>query len=182
MLENLTLIDRSGEVEAASFLVDMNVVFEQFVARRLRDLLWDRLDVEAQTRTHLGVGRRVLMKPDLEFRRRGLVVYVGDTKYKFTEDAEARPSDYYQLLAYTTALDLDEGVLIYCRDVGSEPEGAVTVRHAGKRLMTYALDLQGSADEIEREMARLAAWVIDRSLRITDKPGLVREDSLAATP
>lgn len=159
LLENLTLIDQAGDIAAASFLVDMNVIFEKFVASRLKGLLWERLDVDVQTSAHLGEGKRVLMKPDLEFSRGNRTVYVGDTKYKVTDNAEGRSSDYYQMLAYTTALDLDEGVLIYCRDVGSEAEGAVTVQHAGKRLMTYALDLHGSADDIAVEMEALADWI-----------------------
>jgi 5-methylcytosine-specific restriction enzyme subunit McrC len=53
---------------------------------------------------------QVRMKPDLEFRRQGTTAYVGDIKYKLTADARARNADYYQLLAYTTAMDLPEGV------------------------------------------------------------------------
>ena len=86
------------------------------------------------------------IRPDLRFRhpRSGSVTYVGDIKYKLTADATARSADYYQLLAYTTALNLPEGVLIYCQADGGEPAGEVTVRHAGKKLHVRALDLSGS--------------------------------------
>ena len=100
----------------------------------------------SQTRAHLGVGNRVLMRPDLEFRRRGKPAYVADIKYKLTADANARNADYYQLLAYTTALDLPEGVLIYCLADGGVEHRSVTVRHAGKVLHTKAVDLTGDAD------------------------------------
>ena len=61
-------------------------------------------------------GRQVAMRPDLVFREPGGDErYVGDVKYKLTADARGRSGDYYQLLAYTTAMDLPEGVLIYCR-------------------------------------------------------------------
>ena len=42
----------------------------------------------------------------------------------------ARTADYYQLLAYTTALDLPEGVLIYCLADGGQPD---TVGHRPPR-------------------------------------------------
>lgn len=81
---------------------------------------------------YLAEGRHVRMKPDLEFRRRGATAYVGNMKYKLTGDARARTADYYQLLAYTTTLDLPEGVLIYCLADGGAPSSAVTVHHAAK--------------------------------------------------
>lgn len=162
LLENLTLVDRAGKTHAAAFLLDMNVLFERFVTARLTELLRGRLDVRPQTHAHLGAGRQVLMRPDLEFHRADSTVYVADTKYKLTDDGAARTADYYQLLAYTTALDLPEGALIYCRDASGEIERAVTVRGSGKRLMTYALDLGGTSGEIEAELARLADWLADR--------------------
>ncbi len=162
LLENLSLIDREGETTAASFLVDMNALFEKFVAERLKKLLWDRLEVTAQDRAHLGERKKVLMKPDLVFLLDSRAVYVGDTKYKLTDDAEAKSADYYQLLAYCTALRLDEGVLIYCRNVGDDSEGEVVVRHAGQRLLTYALDLGGSPEDIDRELEKLANWIDGR--------------------
>jgi hypothetical protein len=59
--------------------------------------------------------------PDLWFHHpsSGSVTYVGDIKYKLTADAQARSTDYYRLLAYATALDLPEGVLIYCQTDGA---------------------------------------------------------------
>lgn len=159
LLENLTLADQTGTTSASSFLVDMNKLYERFVTERLRRALRGRLEVRAEPPVHLDRGRRVLMKPDLEFRRRGETVFVGDLKYKLTGDARARTADYYQLLAYTTALDLPEGVLVYCLADGGIPAGTVTVRHAGKRLHLHALDLQGSAAHIDAEVTRLADWI-----------------------
>ena len=103
------------------------------------------------------------MRPDLEFRRRGTPVYVADIKYKLTADAVARNADYYQLLAYTTALDLPEGVLIYCLADGGTPEHSVTVRHAGKVLHTRAVDLTGPPAAVAAEITVLADWIADRA-------------------
>lgn len=163
LLDNLTLVDQRGVTTASSFMVDMNKLFERFVTERLRRALRGRLEVWAEPHVHLAEGRRVLMKPDLHFRRRGHSAYVGDIKYKLTADARALNADYYQLLAYTTALDLPEGVLIYCLADEGRPSSSVTVRHSGRRLHTMALDLGGSAADVELEIARLADWIAGRA-------------------
>lgn len=162
LLENLTLVDRRGRTTASSFLVDMNKLFERFVTARLRRALQGRLEVRAEPLVELAYGRQVRMKPDLEFRQRGKTVYVGDVKYKLTAEARARNADYYQLLAYTTALDVSEGVLVYCLADGGRPERSVTVRNAGKVLHTRAIDLSGPPDAVAAELNAVADWVVDR--------------------
>ena len=163
LLSNLTLVDQRGDRTASSFLVDMNRLFEDFVTHRLRRELRGRLEVRSQSLAHLGVGGKVRMRPDLVFRQRGADVYVADIKYKLTSDARARTNDNYQLLAYTTALDLPEGVLIYCLADGGRPEGMVTVRHADKLLHTLAIDLTGPPDSVDRAIEEAASWITDRA-------------------
>ena len=165
LLANLTLADRLGKRSASSFLIDMNQLFEDFVTQRLRRELRGRLEVLSQFGTHLAERRQVSIRPDLVFRRQGREVLVADIKYKLTGDAQARTSDYYQLLAYTTALDLPEGLLIYCLADGGRPEGVVTVRHAGKRLHTLAIDLTGPPSAVAAELSSLSEW-INRRARI----------------
>jgi len=165
LLDHLTLVDRRGGTTAASFMVNMNDLFERFVTERLRGALEGRLVVEDQTHDSLDIEMKVRIKPDLRLRhpRSGSVAYVGDIKYKLTADAVARSADYYQLLAYTTALDLPEGVLIYCQADGGRPAREVTVRHAGKKLHVRALDLSGSPAEVGAGIERLADWIAARS-------------------
>ena len=163
LLENLTLVDQRGDHSASSFLVDMNKLFEDFVTQRLRRELRGRLEVLSQFGTHLAERRQVPIRPDLVFRKRGREVLVADIKYKLTGDAQARTSDYYQLLAYTTALNLGEGLLIYCLPDGGRPEGVVTVRHAGKRLHTLAIDLTGPSDAVASAISELAGWIHERA-------------------
>ncbi|MDE0606322.1 MAG: hypothetical protein OXH78_04095 [Acidimicrobiaceae bacterium] len=167
LLENLSLVDRRGNRSASSFLVDMNRLFEDFVTQRLRRALRGRLEVRSQAKSHLGVRKQVPIRPDLVFRKQGREVYVADIKYKLTADAKARNSDYYQLLAYTTALDLPEGVLIYCLVDGGEPESAVAVRHAGKLLHTRAINLSGPPDSVTAEISQTADWIASQANRLT---------------
>ena len=168
LLDNLTLVDRRGATTAASFMVNMNDLFERFVTERLRRALQGRLVLESQGSDYLDMGKKVRVRPDLRFRhpRSGSVTYVADIKYKLTADARGRGADYYQLLAYTTALDLPEGVLIYCQTDGGKPAGEITVRYAGKRLHVRAMDLSGSPAEVGEEIERLADWIATRSERV----------------
>ena len=189
VLANLTLRDAVGETQASSFMLDMNELFERFVTERLRRELWGRLEVKDQHRDRLDEERTVAIRPDLVFRSGGSHRFVADIKYKLTDDtASGRHPDYYQLLAYTTALDLPEGVLIYCLDAnrpddhddsgspvrssgsleptapaGTPAVSSIRVRHAGKVLHIYALDLSGSATDVARNVDRLAGWIEDRA-------------------
>ena len=194
VLANLTLQDVFGETQASSFMLDMNEVFERFITERLRRALRGRLDVKGQHQDRLDKERYVTIKPDLLFSTNGTPRFVADIKYKLTDDTAAgRNADYYQLLAYTTALNLPEGVLIYCLDANraddsdgdgasattSRPESSmptegtpdgslrglrsIRVRNVGKVLHTYALDLSGTAEDVARNLDRLADWIEDRA-------------------
>ena len=188
VLANLTLQDAVGATQASSFMLDMNDLFERFVTERLRRALRGRLEVKDQHRDRLDEDRRVAIRPDLLFSSQGTAKFVADIKYKLTDDgAGGRTADYYQLLAYTTALDLPEGVLIYCLNAnlpddngsiaglprrhateGSASPGAaatssVRVRHAGKVLHTYALDLSGTTDDVDKKVRELADWIAQRA-------------------
>ena len=193
VLANLTLQDTFGELEASSFMLDMNELFERFVTERLRRALRGRLDIKDQHFSHLDESREVAIRPDLLFRLAGSDRFVADIKYKLTGDSAGGPNaDLYQLLAYTTALDLPEGMLIYCLDAddpdgaagnGSSPAAGVTdsttaaiaiptgnpavssvrVRHTGTVLHRYALDLSGRPDEVGENMNNMADWIAERA-------------------
>lgn len=157
VLANLTLTDVRGATSASSFMVDMNDLFQRFVTERLRRELRGRLDVIDEPTVHLGLGQQVAMQPDLVFREPGGAVrYVGDVKYKLATDARGRSGDYYQLLAYTTAMNLPEGVLIYCRRPDDNEQSVVTVRNAGKKLVLRSVDLAGPPAQVEHEITMLA--------------------------
>ncbi|MXY09463.1 MAG: hypothetical protein F4033_16980 [Acidimicrobiaceae bacterium] len=182
VLANLTLQDIVGETQASSFMLDMNALFERFVAERLQRALRGRLDVKAQDHDRLDEERTIAIRPDLVFRTAGAPSFVADIKYKLTDDAAAgRHADYYQLLAYTTALNLPEGVLIYCLDAnrpddpdndnpaaGAQATGApairsIRVRHTDKVLHTYALDLSRTTQDIASNLSELADWIEERA-------------------
>jgi len=175
LLENLTLQDETGDAVASSFMIDMNFLFESFVTHRLRGALRGRLEVESQHSTHLDLTDRVIIKPDLVFRRFGAPVFVGDLKYKLRDEPSKLPtSDLYQMLAYTTALGLPNGVLVYCRDSDGRAthHDEITVRHTDKVLHAWGIDMSGPPDSVEDEIRKLADWIADRAGRARRTWGL----------
>ncbi len=163
LLGSRSLADRHGHRSASSFLVDMNLLFEKFITGRLERALRGRLEVKSQYRAYLAEGDKVPIRPDLVLLRQGKPVYVADIKYKLTTDARARTADYYQLLAYATALGLEEGVLIYCHAENTSTESQVTVLHTGKTLHTFSIDLAGSPDAVTAEIEKVAKWILGRA-------------------
>ena len=205
ILAHLTLQDQHGDTTASAFMLDMNKLFERFVTERLRAELSGRLEVEGQKNSALDTTGRVQIKPDLLFKRDGVSVGVADIKYKLRDTDEifktheiandninepsgnytgsgvwASTADYYQLLAYTTALDHPTGTLIYCVDADknlnsstetptgpplTEPgpgrmtqlaHSMIEVKNARKELHVVGIDLSGSPTNIQQQITALA--------------------------
>ena len=153
-----------GAVRASGFLMDMNVVFQEFVTVALRKELRlserkFRSDKQLPCVT-LDEENGIRLQPDLSWWEGGACVFVGDAKYKRT-DGGIPNADLYQLLAYTTALALPGGLLVYAQ--GEADAGSYTVRHSGKRLEVAALDLSGTLEQVLKRVHELAERV--RELR-----------------
>ena len=188
ILANLTLQDQHGGTTASAFMLDMNKLFERFVTERLRQELSGRLEVEGQKSSTLDTDGNVRIKPDLLFSRDGTSVGVADIKYKLREAYEsaaaedagsgiwATHADYYQLLAYTTALDHRCGTLIYCVDANETGDGdaagrfdssparlaksSIEVRNVGTQLHAVGIDLSGSRADIRDQITALANHLV----------------------
>ena len=158
ILRHTAIETARGAVQASGFLMDMNKIFEEFVTRALREKL--RLtehSFPAERQVWLDEKQNVRMLPDLSWWDGSTCIFVGDVKYKRLEDKSARTADLYQLLAYTTALNLPGGLLIYAE---GGPESTIHhVRHAGKQLEVATLDLSGKIEDLQREICKLAERV-----------------------
>ncbi len=97
------------------------------------------------------------MLPDLSWWPGGRCAFVGDCKYKRATDTQVPNADLYQLLAYCTALGLDDGLLIYA--AGEHEGGSYTVRRVGIRLHVTTLDLAGTPSAVIAEIDDLAVRV-----------------------
>jgi 5-methylcytosine-specific restriction enzyme subunit McrC len=142
LLADSSLLNAAGTTGAAVFLIDMNKAFEDFVTSRLTRYPHGQLHLAPQQPADRDTAAKVQIKPDLTFTHRyGQAAYVADTKYKITSSGYGREADYYQILAYATALGVPEGMLIYCQHDGSTPPRQVQVRNLGTRLTTWPLHL-----------------------------------------
>ena len=129
-----------GDVRASGFLIDMNVLFQEFVTRALRETLGVS---ERTLRADKGVRDvsldetgDVTLLPDLTWWEDGKCKFVGDAKYKNITGKSVPNADLYQMLAYATALIYPGGMLIYAR--GEARIASYKVRHTDKRLETAA--------------------------------------------
>ena len=147
-----------GEVRASGFLMDMNVVFQEFVTVALREALGVSPDAfKERAIPSLDEGDHVHLRPDLVWQDGAQYLFVGDAKYKNITGGRIPNADLYQLLAYVTALDLPNGLLIYAK--GEAETATYQVRHSGKRLKIAALDLSGTLDEVLARVEVLAGGI-----------------------
>ena len=153
-----------GQVRASGFLMDMNVVFQEFVTVALREMLGVSDSAFGERGiVSLDICGRVSLRPDMVWQEGSRCVFVGDAKYKRIHDERVPNADLYQMLAYVTALDLPGGMLIYARDDDEVEPVVHEVRHISKRLEVAALDLSGSLDDVLSRVEQLASRV--RELR-----------------
>ncbi len=161
ILRHTSIETGRGRVRANGFLMDMNEVFQEFVTRALREELGlseraFRSDSRLPS-VYLDTADRIRLKPDLSWWDGPTCTFVGDAKYKRVKNEQVPNADLYQLLAYTTALDLPGGLLIYAE--GEANDAVHRVRHAGKQLEIATLDLSGSIDDLRAEIGTLAERV-----------------------
>ncbi|MCY4412499.1 MAG: hypothetical protein OXC27_18745 [Caldilineaceae bacterium] len=139
-----------GDVRASGFLINMNDLFQEFVTQALREVLnvSDRTlrDDKGLHRLTLAEEDTVQLKPDLSWWDGDTCMFVGDAKYKKIVHSSVPNADLYQMLAYTTALDLPGGLLIYAQ--GEDEAATYKIRNTCKQLEVVALDLSGSLEKI----------------------------------
>ena len=163
VLEELGVAHSEGLLDATAFLIDMNRLFEAWIGAELSERLWPGVQVREQESVPLSKGPTVRMNPDLLFQARGTLALVGDVKYKLTGSGIARNPDYYQLLAYATATNVELGILIYCQ-ADEAPAKTITIENGGQRLTCYPLPLAGDWQQVSREVDRLAGTIRELSL------------------
>jgi len=161
-----TSVDHGGGAVAVNgFLLDMPRLFEDFVTVALREALESAFGgrVEAQSRHYLDVAGRVLLKPDILWRRGGVPAAVIDAKYKAEKPSGYPNADLYQLLAYCTVLGLSAGHLVYA--AGNEAPAHHVIRQAGTEIICHALNLSHPPADLLAEVETLATSIGGASSR-----------------
>ena len=123
----------AGPVAVNGFLLDMPLLFEEFVTVALREALESAYGgrVVAQPRYYLDLAGRVPLRPDIVWRVHDSVIAVIDAKYKAEKPSGYPNADLYQLLAYCTVLGLRTGHLVYAS--GNETPAHHVVRGSQRR-------------------------------------------------
>lgn len=152
LLEATGIEHEDGELPMGSILLDMNRLFERFVAAWLDEHLPEGWKVRPQVSRTLDRGQTLNMYPDIVLERWGRPRVVVDTKYKIETRGVPARDDAYQALAYCRALELSTCVLVYPdRD---RPRRFV-VADGCNEIRTDGFLLDRGVDEIERGLVAL---------------------------
>ena len=154
-LEGASLSEDIGSIHFQTFLLDMNILFQVFLTKVLQDKAPLGITVGSRESTYLAEQDKVVLKPDIVLLRRGKAVLVADFKYKRLEADEFKNHDIYQLLAYCTAMQVSQGLLIYPQHVLDIHE-EIQVRKVGITIRQITVNLGIKPDEFFREYERLA--------------------------
>ena len=137
-------------------------VFEDFVHAALKESLklHDRsFPPNAKRKSlYLDQDKTLRLRPDFSWWEDDICKAVGDIKYKKSvgHEKKGKEPDIYQLLAYTTATDLDEGFLIYADTEDNPTPKSHTIEYADKSLHIETLNLQGTNQDILQRVSDLA--------------------------
>lgn len=145
-LANQTLIAKSGRHESWTILIDMNVLFEEFIASALRRGLQSsnyRVMTQGPRQKfvrNIEDDRSVFVtKPDISIMLGSDVIKIADTKYKKLSMDDAKygvsQTDLYQMFAYSRKYRTPNIILIYPKTNNVQPhtlelpdETKVTIR------------------------------------------------------
>jgi 5-methylcytosine-specific restriction enzyme subunit McrC len=124
------------------FLLDMNRLYERFVAAWLHEHLPANWSIEQQDHLSFGTGAGVQFIADLLIRDRATrePIVVLDTKYK--RDVRPSSNDLAQVAAYATAWGTEEAVLVY----PAAPEPAWQARVGRVRVRALTFSVSGDLD------------------------------------
>ena len=156
-----------GDKPGASFMVDMDRVFESFLRTALRQALrlseseWP-FRSSSRRALYLEEARQARVRPGLSWWRGRRCLFVGEARYvspaASAQTLDGQQPDIYRLLACCHAAGLPSGLLVYASD--GRREGALhRIRNSGKTIEVAFLDLSGSPQHTLLQIQALAERV-----------------------
>ena len=139
-LEHSGPTHESGDRQMLPFMVNMNRLYELFVAEWLRPNLPRGFRLTAQEKVVLGPTDQLRLNIDLVLSdaETESTLAVLDTKYK--KQKAPSPSDLNQIVAYAVATNCRQGVLIYPVAPERPFNGSFGAGHINVRTMMFELD------------------------------------------
>jgi 5-methylcytosine-specific restriction enzyme subunit McrC len=157
ILRNASAEAGEGQQQTASFVVDMDRVFEDFVGAALRQAMAAfpgemRLEYNAMLNEAVRDSDRLTVRPDAVHLLGGRPVVVYDAQYRARTDRGASlTADHFQMLAYCTALQVPTAWLIYAG------AGEVKLR----RILNTDIDIVEFPLDLSRPPSEILAAVTD---------------------
>jgi 5-methylcytosine-specific restriction endonuclease McrBC regulatory subunit McrC len=172
-LDSSTISERAGDVALKGFLLDMNKLYEDFVTQAfLTAAQGSDLVVKPQDADTLSVypSLSVRIKPDITVRSGEGVVAVVDAKYKRTEGIFEN-HDFYQMIAYGTALACSEAYLVYPSTEWTD-DRPVVVKNSPIAISIRRFDLSDArcVDLAEAVARDVLTTLQGKGLRMASKP------------
>lgn len=165
-----------GSIDGFSLLFEMNVLFEEYVARLLaRALAGTNLRVSTQggLRACLYEGKtgRFRTRPDLLIRKGDDIVLIIDTKWKRIAQVDdpkdgVNQADVYQMMAYSRVYECPRVVLLYPYHGGLSPYSirqrySIGKENAQECLVVATLDITGHYRKHEAALSNLIKGCIN---------------------
>jgi 5-methylcytosine-specific restriction enzyme subunit McrC len=141
-LENRAITEHVGEWQFRGFLLDMNLLFEAFVARAFLAATRPTHFVAYPQREDLlsePPSIPIWTKPDVTIYDGSRAAAVVDAKYKRLCGSPGNP-DVYQMLAYGTALECARAYLFY-PSTEWESDAIIEVRHSPIKICVRGVDI-----------------------------------------
>lgn len=166
VLRSMAIASASGAVTGASFLVNMNLVFQEYLAYMLRSRLAPYgLEVTSQKEYRLDHGGFIRFYPDLVVKRSGRTVLIIDAKYKrLTGSKHPYNEDVYQVAAYCMRLGVRRSALIFPEAL--ERNYHLDMAAGGVELSTLVLPISGSGPTLDRAEVVLSERLAHMALAI----------------
>ena len=158
--------ESAGVVPISAFLIDMNLLFQDYVAGYLRTYLEKtsklRLGIQIPGKlNHPGQWRDLHVWADLVLYRNEVPKALLDTKYRDIGLKGVKDSEVYQVVAYAHAYQLQKVALVYPST--DDRERHYRIKGTDIELRTFSIDLRGGPKSIEKESSgfckRVVEWV-----------------------
>jgi 5-methylcytosine-specific restriction enzyme subunit McrC len=161
-----------GLSNAFAFTFDMNLLFERFIARFIKEnrdeilpeylrkcniylqAITNRLPLAKDSRGN----NTFYMQPDIIFKEGDTVKLILDTKYKILNKKDKKfgisPSDMYQMAAYASTYDCNNVILLYPRtaDVDESKLEEYELKKINCRIKVSTVDLRVDLTETKNKM------------------------------
>ncbi|MBY6682315.1 hypothetical protein HQ312_14755 [Rhodococcus sp. BP-316] len=147
---------RSGGAAASGFVIDMWMIFEDFVVEWLRGYFDPKqVSVSCQYSFVLDEERQFKPRADLYLSTSDIGVFV-DAKYKGLGRGQPPMSDVYQMQSYCIAAKSTVAHLIY---VGSESSSSYTLNNSGVTVHRHSIDLSAESEVLDAQLKQIAALI-----------------------